>query len=33
VLGDPALIAKARAVSLDIARVTLAEGVDPTAEW
>ena len=28
VLGDPALIAEARTVSLDIARVTLAEGVD-----
>ena len=29
VLGDPALIAGAKTVSLDIARVTLAEGVDP----
>ncbi len=29
VVGDPALIARVKPVSLDIARVTLAEGVDP----
>jgi mannobiose 2-epimerase len=29
VVGDPALIAKVKPISLDIARVTLAEGVDP----
>jgi mannobiose 2-epimerase len=29
VLGDPALIARTRAISLDIARATLAEGIDP----
>jgi cellobiose epimerase len=29
VVGDPALIARVRPISLDIARVTLAEGVDP----
>ena len=29
VVGDPELITQARAVALDIARVTLAEGVDP----
>jgi mannobiose 2-epimerase len=29
VLGDPALIAQVETISLDIARVTLAEGVDP----
>jgi mannobiose 2-epimerase len=28
-LGDPAVIAEAKPLSLDIARVTLAEGVDP----
>ncbi len=28
-LGDPALVARAKAISLDIARVTLAEGVEP----
>jgi mannobiose 2-epimerase len=28
-VGDPALIARVKPVSLDIARVTLAEGVDP----
>jgi mannobiose 2-epimerase len=29
VVGDPALIAQVKPISLDIARVTLAEGVDP----
>jgi len=29
VVGDPALVAKVKPISLDIARVTLAEGVDP----
>jgi len=29
VVGDPALIAEVKPISLDIARVTLAEGVDP----
>jgi mannobiose 2-epimerase len=29
VVGDPALVEKVKAISLDIARVTLAEGVDP----
>jgi mannobiose 2-epimerase len=29
VVGDPGLIARAKPVALDIARVTLAEGVDP----
>jgi mannobiose 2-epimerase len=29
VVGDPELIARVKPISLDIARVTLAEGVDP----
>jgi mannobiose 2-epimerase len=29
VVGDPALVARVKPISLDIARVTLAEGVDP----
>ncbi len=29
VVGDPALVAQAKSVSVDIARATLAEGVDP----
>jgi len=29
VVGDPALVAQVKPISLDIARVTLAEGVDP----
>jgi mannobiose 2-epimerase len=29
VVGDPGLVTRAKAISLDIARVTLAEGVDP----